>query len=283
MAPLPDTAPDYLVLGHLTLDQTSSGPVLGGTCAYAALTALAHGLRTAIVTSARDDLDLSPLAEIRLARLPSDETTMFRNRHDGRARRQHLLARAGDLDTAAIPSDWRAARIVHLAPVAGEVPPALASHFPESELIGVTPQGWMRRWDPSGRVGFASWDHAGAALAQAGAVVVSLEDLAGDEAQVESLATVCRLLAATEGALGARVYWNGDVRRFAAPAVDQLDPTGAGDIFAASFFIRLHQTRDPWEAARYANVLAARSVTRQGIAGVPSSHEVEQAAMVWAR
>jgi sugar/nucleoside kinase (ribokinase family) len=120
-------------------------------------------------------------------------------------------------------------------------------------------------------------------LAQADAVVVSLEDLAGDEAQVESLATACRLLVTTEGALGARVYWNSDVRRFAAPAVDQIDPTGAGDIFAASFFIRLHQTRDPWEAARYANLLAASSVARQGIAGVPSSHEVQQAGMVWAR
>jgi len=85
------------------------------------------------------------------------------------------------------------------------------------------------------------------------------------------------------GALGARVYWNGDVRRFAAPPAEQVDPTGAGDIFAASFFIRLHQTQDPWEAARYANVLAAHSVARRGIAGVPSASEVQLASMVWAR
>ena len=283
MHPPPDSAPDYLVLGHLTLDQTPSGPVLGGTSAYAALTAHAHGLRTAIVTSARNDLDLSTLAETRIALHPSDETTMFRNLHDGQSRQQHLLARAGNLEAAVVPSDWRAARIVHLAPVAAEVPPALAAHFPECDLIGVTPQGWMRRWDPSGRVGFTSWNYAGEALAKADAVVVSLEDLGGDEAQVESLATACRLLVVTEGDLGARVYWNGDVRRFPAPAVDQVDPTGAGDIFAASFFIRLHQTRDPWEAARYANLLSARSVARHGISGVPSPDEVQQAGMVWAR
>ena len=52
---------------------------------------------------------------------------------------------------------------------------------------------------------------------------------------------------------------------------------------AASFFIRYHQTHDPWEAARFANVLASTSVTRRGLAGVPTSEEAEQAAMVWTR
>ena len=34
-----------------------------------------------------------------------------------------------------------------------------------------------------------------------------------------------------------------------------------GDIFATAFFIRLHQTRgNPWEAGRFANELATRSV-----------------------
>jgi len=113
--------------------------------------------------------------------------------------------------------------------------------------------------------------------------LVSRDDYRKQEAEVEDLATACRLLVATEGALGARVYWNGDVRRLAAPAADQVDPTGAGDIFAASFFIRLHQTRDPWEAARYANVLAARSVAWPGISGVPSPSDVQQAGLVLAR
>ncbi len=279
----PDAAPEYLVVGHLTLDQTASGPVLGGTAAYAGLTARAHGLRTAVVTSAADDIDLSALHEIRLARLPSESTTTFLNLYGGPSRQQVLLARAFDLEPALVPSGWRSTPVVHLAPVAAEVPPVLVGHFPESDLIGITPQGWMRSWDGTGRVRFSSWATAGQAIGQADAVVVSLEDLAGDEAEVESLAAACRLLVVTEAALGARVYWNGDVRRLAAPPADQVDPTGAGDIFAASFFIRLHQTQDPWEAARYANVLAALSVARRGIAGVPSTSEVQQASMVWAR
>jgi sugar/nucleoside kinase (ribokinase family) len=82
-------------------------------------------------------------------------------------------------------------------------------------------------------------------------------------------------LVVTEAEQGARVYWHGDVRRIRAPQVEQVDPTGSGDIFAAAFFTRLYQTRDPWESARFANQLAALSVTRPGLSGVPSLQEVQ--------
>jgi sugar/nucleoside kinase (ribokinase family) len=80
----------------------------------------------------------------------------------------------------------------------------------------------------------------------------------------------------TEGAAGARVYWNGDVRRLRPPKMDEIDSTGAGDIFAAAFFIRLYLTRDPWESARFANQIAATSVTKRGLDGIPTSEEIQE-------
>ena len=97
-------------------------------------------------------------------------------------------------------------------------------------------------------------------LRQAGAVIISREDVGGDEELIEAMAHQTRILAVTEAEAGAVLYWNGDRRRFRAPEVEEVDATGAGDIFASAFFIRLHQTRDPWEAARFATQLAARSV-----------------------
>jgi sugar/nucleoside kinase (ribokinase family) len=58
-----------------------------------------------------------------------------------------------------------------------------------------------------------------------------------------------------------------------------VDATGAGDIFAAAFFIRLYKTRDPWEAARFATLLASHSVTRVGLDGIPTAREIEESLM----
>jgi len=86
-----------------------------------------------------------------------------------------------------------------------------------------------------------------------------------------------RILVVTEGVNGARLYWNGDLRTFKPPQSSEIDPTGAGDVFAAAFFVRLSQTRDPWEAARFATLLASHSVTRIGLAGTPTPDEVQAA------
>ena len=84
-----------------------------------------------------------------------------------------------------------------------------------------------------------------------------------------------RILAVTEAAAGSRVYWNGDLRRFHPPKIEEVDPTGSGDIYAAAFFYRLWITRDPWEAARFATNLAAFSITRSGLIGIPTIEEIQ--------
>jgi sugar/nucleoside kinase (ribokinase family) len=71
------------------------------------------------------------------------------------------------------------------------------------------------------------------------------------------------------------LYWNGDRRRLRAPQFTEIDATGAGDIFAAAFFIRLYTTRDPWEAARFATLIASHSVTRVGLDGIPTEQEIQ--------
>jgi sugar/nucleoside kinase (ribokinase family) len=106
-------------------------------------------------------------------------------------------------------------------------------------------------------------------------VAISREDVAGDDELIEEFAHQTRVLAVTEGKDGCVLYWNGDRRRFRPPEVRALDATGAGDVFAAAFFVRLYSTRDPWEAARFATALAARSVTRLGLEGIPTQREID--------
>jgi sugar/nucleoside kinase (ribokinase family) len=274
----PAVAPgiDYLVIGHAARDLTPSGPRLGGTVAFAGLTARALGYRPAIVTSTGPDLDLSPLDGLPRVSSTAVASTTFENQYSGERRSQRLLARANRLNEDMIPNDWRSASVVHVAPIADEIHPALASRL-DGGLLGITAQGWLRHWDDSGEVQPRPWGWASQGLSAAEAVIVSLDDLGGDEVAIEEMAGVCRLLVVTDGPRGCRVYWNGDVRRVPVSPRTEVDPTGAGDIFAAAFFCRLHSTRDPWEAARFANLLAAASVGRSGLDGIPTAEEIRRA------
>lgn len=68
----------------------------------------------------------------------------------------------------------------------------------------------------------------------------------------------------TLGADGALVTAGGRAWRVPAPAADEIDPTGAGDTFAAAFAVATVAGAEPVEAARTAVVTAARSVEHQG-------------------
>lgn len=270
---------DYLIIGHLTRDLTPFGPRLGGTAAYAALTARALGLRVGVLTAASADLDLSPLTGIPILLQSSPQSTTFENISLGDGKRKQLIhARASLLDLNLIPEPWRRVPIVHFGPVADELLPELPPSL-SFTLLGLTPQGWMRTWGTDGEVQHKPWQVPESLVSQVGAVVISVEDVDGDEDEIERLAHLIPILVVTEGPAGARLYWHGDQRRFRAPHMREVDATGAGDIFAAAFFIRLYVTRDPWEAARFATALAARSVTRPGLEGVPTPEEIEASLM----
>ncbi len=269
---------DYLVLGHVTEDLTKTGPRLGGTAAFSALTARALGLRVGVVTAAAETTALAALDGISVVRLASPHTSTFENVQTAHGRVQSLHHQAAPIPFESVPEAWRSTPIIHLGPVVHEIDPASAAGFSAS-LLGVTPQGWMRTWDSDGRISPQPWDSASSLGPQAGAVVISREDVLGDEEVIEALAHQTRVLAVTEGPAGSVLYWNGDRRRFHAPETAEVDGTGAGDIFAAALFVRLYTTRDPWEAARFATRLASYSVARCGLDGIPTRKEIDESLM----
>jgi sugar/nucleoside kinase (ribokinase family) len=265
---------DYLVIGHISCDLTPEGPRLGGTASYAGLTAHALGLRVGVVTAWGGEVPLDVLKGIQVSSAAVDHSTTFENIYTPDGRHQIVHHIAPDILYENVPPAWREAPIVHIGPIAGEGQSLVDGGFSTS-MLGLTPQGWLRTWNGSGRVQIGSWPEAPHVVANANAVVFSIEDVDGNEEQIEAMASKCRVLAVTEGAAGARLYWNGDLRRFRALRVEEVDPTGAGDIFAAAFFWRLSTTHDPWTAARFATQLASFSVTRCGLDGIPTKEEIQ--------
>jgi len=269
---------DYLVIGHIAEDITPAGVRVGGTAAYASLTAQALGLKVGVVTVCTTETDLDGLHGITVVSLPVQKNTTFENFYVNGERKQIIHHQAEPIPFESVPQQWRRTSIIHLGPIAQEVGQVLPRSFTPA-LLGLTPQGWLRQWDESGRVTPSAWNSPEQALSRAGAVVISVEDVEGDEQHIEFIASHTRILAVTEGPAGARLYWHGDQRRFRAPEMDEIDGTGAGDIFAAAFFIRLLATRDPWEAARFATQLSAHSVAREGLQGIPTVDEIQDCMM----
>jgi 1D-myo-inositol 3-kinase len=277
---------DYLIIGHVTQDrvpslrsgQADGRLVLGGTATYSALTARNLGQRVAALTSAAFDAGLVDVLQgIQVARLPAEQTTRFVNTYHQWMRQQHIEAQANSLRAEHLPPDWRTAPIVHLAPVAAELDPDIVTAFPDA-LVGVTPQGWMRAWDQRGLVRAVPWDSAEAVLARADVVILSEQDV-HDPDEINRLADCARLLVVTRGERGASVYRGGhsEARHFAAfRARRQVDPSGAGDVFAAAYLVHLRKTGDPYASAEFGNCVASFAVERRYFRGVPTLAQVAE-------
>lgn len=275
---VPPEPVDYVVIGHLSCDLTPQGSRLGGTAAYSGLTARLLGLRVGIVTAFGGEIPLDVLDGIQVCNRAAERSTTFENTYSHGERIQHIHHVAPDLIPSQVPDAWQRSPILHIGPIAQEAKALVNGGYPGS-ILGLTPQGWMRAWDADNRIHPVAWLEASAMLPKAGAVVLSMEDVGGDEDQLEIMSSATRVLAVTEGPAGARLYWNGDLRRFRAPEREEVDATGAGDIFAAAFFWRLYATRDPWAAASFATHLASFSVMRRGLEGIPTKEEIQHCLM----
>jgi sugar/nucleoside kinase (ribokinase family) len=271
-----DDSPQYLIIGHLSLDQTDRSQRLGGTAAYASLTAAALGLRVGLVTACPAEVTHQLPRKIMIERVDSAQPTVFVNRYESGHRHQVLLTRAGDLDLDHVPPSWRRPDMVHLAPIADEVDPRLAGAFPNSQVT-LTFQGWLRRWDSLGHVERRDWDEIDGMLPAAQIAIVSDEDVEAEETWIARLAARYEFLVVTRAAAGVTIYREGVAELFPAPLASELDPTGAGDIFAAAFQFHYHQHREIERAAQFANQLASRSVEREGLEGCPTLAEVRAA------
>ncbi len=268
---------NYLVIGHITSDLLAGGASqMGGTVTYASLTASALGHSPGIVTAKGVHAPLGSLEKFPIAGIESDISTTFENLDTPRGRSQFIHHVAPLIAPYHIPESWRSTPLVHLAPVADEIDYAVLRLFPAS-FIGLTPQGWLRTWDAAGRVRRADWLEASFILPQVDAVVMSIEDIAGEWRLAEDFAAACATLVVTEGERGCRVFTQGEVVRVPAIPVEAVDTTGAGDIFATAFFVIFEQSGDPIHAAQIACQLAGHSVTRRGLAGIPTLDEVEAA------
>lgn len=262
----------YLAIGHITLDHIDGRIEPGGPALYSALTARSLGARVALHTAVGADAPVQHLLhDIAVTGPPTPRSTAFAVRYDEAGHRtQHVLHIAPPLTQRPPLSP----RVVHLAPECNEIAADLL-HWDSPTLLCITPQGWLRTVHSDGRITQGGWTGPHLPWSRIDAMVLSEEDVGGAE-QIDELAARVKLLVVTRAHHGAQVYQQGVIHNSPAfvPARES-DPTGAGDVFAAAFFLRLAQGHTPLASADWANCVASFAVEQPGTLAIPTAAAVE--------
>jgi pfkB family carbohydrate kinase len=280
---IPARSFDYVTVGHVTVDviaaEHSRRP--GGGAFYSALQAARLGLRALIVTQgSAPEIEalLEPYrSELELRILPAPATTTLETSWSGAQRTQRVLAWAGPI-VEEVSVDTQ---ILHFAPVARE---STARWRGQADFVGLTPQGLARAWDqdgdgeimpaplPSDRQSLDDLLPDGCS-----AVVVSEQERATCAPLLAAAAAAGAALAITAGAGATSVHLpDGGVTQVKAPTVAHpRDDLGAGDVFAATFFVSLHEGHSPTRAAAYANAAAAIRIEGAGAGAIGDRDAIE--------
>jgi sugar/nucleoside kinase (ribokinase family) len=258
------SAPDFVAIGHVTLDRIGEATRPGGAALFAAVTAHRLGLSVGLLTSHGDDfpLDLIP-SKIEVVSIPAADTTRFEHRQDAGGRVSHVRAVAGALTMADVPDDWRGASLTLLAPVLDEVDPMIATLFADG-AVGAAAQGWLRHTAPDGLVVPRAWRSPERLLQSVQALFLSREDIRGQEDEVVEWFQRMPVGALTADRDGALLFVNGERYEIHPRTAREIDPTGAGDVFAATFLIQYQRDGDPWQAAVAAACAGSLAVEGEG-------------------
>jgi 1D-myo-inositol 3-kinase len=269
---------DYLALGNPTLDVQAGGSfVLGGSVVYSALQAARLGL-SAQILGRGNQAELGPYwqpyaGEAGMHLQPAESVTMFRNVSAGDSREQWLEGWAGEIgDLGHVPDS----DILHIAPVAQEISLEKLTEECRSRFVLITPQGLVRRWDRIGaRIELVPQGFPAAASSVVDVVVVSETEAPYVS---ELLAAVPRhggLGVVTRGRRGCEVLSReGSTEYTTEPVRALVDPTGAGDCFAATLTTEMFLGRPVPEAVRLATAAASLCVGGQGPATIGGRQEI---------
>jgi sugar/nucleoside kinase (ribokinase family) len=288
--PPPDAAPkarsfDYVTVGHVTVDvlAADSSRRPGGGAFYSALQAARLGLRTLILTQGSPpeiEALLAPYrTELELRIIPAPATTTLLTSWPDALRTQRLLAWAGPI-AATVAVDTQ---ILHIAPVARESASRWRGH---ADFVALTPQGLARAWDEDGDgdreivpTPLPSDRHSLDDLLPDGlsAVVLSEHERAACAPLLAAAAAGGAVIAITAGPGATSVQLpDGTVAQVQTPAIAHpRDDLGAGDVFAAAFFVALHEGHSPARAAAFAGAAASLRIEGLGADAIGDRAAIE--------
>ncbi len=290
-----------LTVGHITHDHYDEGFVAGGCAYYGAKVHARLSGATHLVAVVGDDFSCdAEVADLDATLTRRGQTTVFANYYPpGKPRVQLLEALAPPVTPDMAPAGWLNADLIHLAPVLGELDLLAWKKAVDDGLLAINIQGWIKGPGPeidtaaledfqhrganrvAHRVTQQRWEVTEDDFRGVDIACLSEEDVIDQPGLLDKLVRAVPIVAFTRGERGSTIYVDGEPTDVGVYAADTVDPTGAGDVFAASFTHRIAAGADPIDAARFAAACAsivvedigARALSRLGEAE-GRAHEV---------
>jgi 1D-myo-inositol 3-kinase len=271
----------YTTVGHVTIDVLPDGTRQpGGSAFYSALQAARLGLRARIVTrgdpNELEALLAAFLGELELSVAPAAHTTTLQTIGEGRARRQQVLSWAAPIAAPTVDT-----AILHLAPIARETPRAWEG---VTDFVGLTPQGLVREWDAADEITLAPL-RAEQLPERCDAWVLSERERPLCATQLDRAVAADTVVAVTDGPQPVTLHQlSGKLLHVHVPTVASArDDLGAGDVFAAAFFVALHERQSATRAVAFANAAAALRIAGRGPGAIADRAAIEARMLKYAR
>jgi sugar/nucleoside kinase (ribokinase family) len=254
-------------VGHFSIDsiflpsRQSAFIVLGGSVAYVSFAARRLDARVSVISKVGADfpaaykwwlqqegIDLSGLATVQDAL-----TTRFELRYDNDLSNRSLCSknRMPPIRVEDLPNPLKA-KIIHLAPIAGEITYEVAEKLKSStEILSLDPQGLVRDFDENGNVTLEQpTDRRILGLIDVfkstPREIQTLTGLSDVDSAIEDVHNHgVNIVIVTLGAEGAVVSIEHTIHRVPAYKPEKLvDPTGAGDAFIGAFLAEYARGED---------------------------------------
>jgi sugar/nucleoside kinase (ribokinase family) len=257
---------DLVTVGHLSIDQIITPKLdhkqmLGGSPAYVSLAARRLDARVGIISSVGEDFPEAyieflqsnnvDLFEVRI--VENDFTTSFVLEYYSNGKRQLWLENLGPpILLEDLPTSFDA-KIIHVAPIAGEIAPETVNKLRKrTKILSLDPQGFLREFSKDGRVSVKNLMPQSVleqidiykSSSEEIRVVTGLRSLKKAMKKISGLGV--KIVIVTMDAGGAEVFFEETFHRIPAyKPITLVDPTGAGDTFAGAFLAEYVKRKDP--------------------------------------
>lgn len=248
------TNPHIAYVGHVTEDITSEGAVAGGSVVYGGGIAAALGASVDVYTAHQTPFVLSLPSGPRWHVQSDAKTTQFVNTYDAHGgRTQTVLSAAAAIEYVPVEAD-----VIHLAPVLHEIDLSTWCRKRPEQILAVSLQGFLRHTDGL-PAQVTSRPIDAARLHGVDLLFLSDEDMGPHDGLLQQLHDVVPIVVLTKGMYGSQVFAGDHTIETQAVRTRVVDPTGAGDAYAAGFLVS-YCRGEPLEVAAKAGVRAASAV-----------------------